>query len=173
MKKVWFKLSKKNINFLIGYYVTLLIISLSLTIIILLNKSIDLSFEPTISFLSIAGGIGTSLIGCTMFYLRKLYKSCINSEMKAPTSDEDLVREIGVRAYFFLRPIFAIVFSILIYIVLQANIYIVAVKETTLADGFIYMTMLLSFFAGFASGDLISYFESKSAEIVTKIFNKN
>lgn len=171
MEKDWFKLSKKNINLLIGYYVTLLIIGLSSTIIILLYNSINFSFEPTISFLSIAGGIGTSLFGCTIFYLRKLYKSCINSEMKAPTSDEDLVREIGVRAYFFLRPVFAIAFSILIYIALQANIHIVAVKETTLSDGFIYMTMFLSFFAGFASGDLINYFESKSAEIVTRIFN--
>jgi hypothetical protein len=170
MTKDWFILSRQKIKFLLGYYIILFIIGLILTLFALLQESIQMPFTMTISLISVIGGFGTALIGSSTFYLRKIYKASINKEMSSPTNEDERVRELGIFAYYFLRPLFAIGFSILIHIALKSSVHIITVKETRLDEGFIYLTLFLSFFAGFAAGDLITYIEEKSAEWVTKTF---
>lgn len=170
MTKEWFLLSRKKIKCLIWYYLILFFVGLALTLFSLLYESFSLPVELTISMISIIGGFGTALLGSSIFYLRKLYKASINKEMTTPTSEDEKIRELGVYTYYFLRPIFALGFSILIHIALKASVHIITVKETRLTEGFVYLMMFLSFFAGFAAGDLITYFESRGAEWVTKTF---
>ena len=170
MTKDWFILSRQKIKFLLGYYIILFIIGLILTLFALLQESIQMPFTMTISLISVIGGFGTALIGSSTFYLRKIYKASINKEMSSPTNEDERVRELGIFAYYFLRPLFAIGFSILIHIALKSSVHLITVKETRLDEGFIYLTLFLSFFAGFAAGDLITYIEEKSAEWVTKTF---
>ena len=88
--------------------------------------------------------------------------------MSIPVNDDHEIREIGVYFYFFLRPLFALAFSILIHVALKSSVNIITVKETILDEGFIYLNMFLSFFAGFAAGDLLTYIEKISKELVTK-----
>ena len=106
MVKEWYKLSNEKLHFLFRYYIILFFVGIATTIIALLHESIGLSFSVTV--ISLIGGIGCSLIGSTVFYLRKLYKSCINLEFIKPTVEDDFKREIGVYYYYFLRPIFSI-----------------------------------------------------------------
>lgn len=170
MQKEWLILSRQKIKWLIGYYIILFFFGIGLTIFSLLYENITLPFVMSISLISIIGGFGTALIGSSIFYLRKLYKACINKEMSSPTNEDEKLRELGVCAYYYLRPLFAIGFSILIHVALKSSVHIITVKETRLDEGFIYLTMFLSFFAGFAAGDLITYIEDKSVELVTKTF---
>ncbi len=109
MKKDWCKLNTKNIYFLFAYNLVLLIIGMSLSILILLQASLLNGFS--ISFRAILGGIGFSLVGSTIFYLRKLYKACINAEIGKPENEGDNNRKIGVMFYFILRPIFSMSFA--------------------------------------------------------------
>lgn len=141
-----------------------------LTLFALLQESMQIPFVMTISVISVIGGFGTALIGSSTFYLRKIYKASINKEMKSPTNEDEKVRELGIFAYYYLRPLFAIGFSILIHIALKSSVHIITVKETRLDEGFVYLTLFSSFFAGFAAGDLITYIEEKSVEWVTKTF---
>lgn len=171
MPKEWFRLSRKKIKFLFGYFIVLFFIGLGLTIVSLLYESISLPFELSISMVSITGGFGTALIGSSIFYLRKLYKASINNEMTTPANEDERIRELGIYTYYLLRPIFALGFSLLIHITLKSGVHIITVKETRLGENFIYLTMFLSFFAGFAAGDLITYIQAKSGEWVTKTFN--
>lgn len=170
--KAWYKLSVKSIKRLTCYYVFLLLTGLIISVLTLLY---DILFDCKIHLLvaTMFGGIGTSLFGSSMFYLRKLYKSCINLEFNEPISNEDQIRQTGIKAYYYLRPIFSIVFSLLVQITQIINVNIVTVSDTTLSIGYLYMTMFLSFFAGFASGDLITYFESKGPNIITRVFHQN
>jgi len=163
-------MSLKAIKWLLYYYTSLLFIGIIITICALLYDSIVLPINVSFTMVSLLGGIGTALIGSTIFYLRKLYKSCINNEMSNPISDEDKIRELGINAYYYLRPLFAIAFSILIHIALKSSVQIITVKETRLDDGFIYITMFVSFFAGFAAGDLITYIESNGFKWASKPF---
>lgn len=170
MNKEWLRLSRRKIKFLIGYFLILFFIGLGLTISALIYEIIPTPFELTISLVSIIGGLGTALMGSSIFYLRKLYKSSINKEMTSPLDEDDRIRELGIYAYYYLRPVFALGFSIMIHIALKSSVHIIAVKETRLSENFIYLMMFLSFFAGFGAGDLLTFIEEKSREWVTKSF---
>jgi hypothetical protein len=169
MKNNFFKLSRKKIEYLFIYFTILLFIGIALSILTLNFESIK--DKLTITSFSIIGGIGTALIGSTIFYLRKLYKSSIKSLLSQPQSEQDNINEIGLFIYYFLRPIFAICFSLLIHIGLKVNVSIVSVKEADIEPGLIYLTMLLSFFMGFASGDVITKLESVSKDISEKFID--
>lgn len=168
-----YKLSRKKVKQLTNYYVILLIVGIIMTVAALLHDSFEAYITISVSLVSIIGGIGTAMLGNTIFYLRKLYKSCINADISEPATEDDLTREIGISAYYFLRPLFAIAFSLLIHITLKSSVHIITVKESTLSEGFIYLTMFFSFFAGFATGDIITYVERKSNDIITNVFKRD
>ena len=101
--------------------------------------------------------------------MRKIYKSCINQVFLSPEVDQEK-EEIGVLAYYLLRPIFAIGFSLLIVLSLRTGFQIVTIIDEELNSGYIYLVMLLSFFAGFSSGDILNYLDKNCFDKVTSIF---
>src|SRR5690554_3746795 len=104
--------------------------------------------------------------------MRKLYKSAINDIVTEPITAKEKTNETGLFFYYLLRPIFAIVFSVLIHIGLKASVAIVTVEESELDVGMVYLTMLLSFFIGFAAGDVITKLELISKDIANKSIDK-
>lgn len=99
-KNEWFKLSKGSRIFLYVYLTLLLFISTSLAGIILFSKNeiIELlGLEKT----SMLGCVIFPLLGSSIFYIRKLYKACINLDIVEPSTNEDEIRQIGIIFYFF------------------------------------------------------------------------
>jgi len=160
----WFKLSTGNLRFLFIYYILTLVAGLAISIFALFCPHLPIN----IAFRSMIGGFGMSLVGSTVFYLRKLYKSSIKKYVSIPQTDDEKIRAVGVFVYFFLRPWFAIVFSLLILVILKSSIHSVTTKETQFNEGLIYLMMIISFFVGFAAGDVIIYLESKAKDIATR-----
>ncbi len=167
MHKEWFKLSNKKLKHLFRYYIVLFLIGIVISVLSLLFETININW--TVTGVALLGGCGCALIGSTIFYLRKLYKSCINIEFSEPIDDDDSKKEIGVYYYYYLRPYFSIGFSIFIHVTLKASVAIISVKESVLSNGFIYLVMFFSFFGGFASGDLLTLIEAKSKDVVSKL----
>ena len=170
MEQTYFVLSKGKIKSLFWYFGILLFVGLALTIYVLVNEMFI--FKLNVTSLSLIGGIGMALLGSTIFYFRKLYKSAINNILNIPQNENDKIKETGLYLYYFLRPIFSIVFAVLIHIGLKASVAIVTVKETNLDEGMIYLTMIVSFFIGFASGDVVTKLENISKEIANKTIEK-
>lgn len=168
-KKINFYLSVKKIIFVIIYYVALNVLGIVLIIMGLLYHLISFISFLKISDIAIIGGIGASLVGCTIFYMRKIYKSCINQVFLSPEVDQEK-EEIGILVYYLLRPIFAIGFSLLIVLSLRTGFQIVTIIDEELNSGYIYLVMLLSFFAGFSSGDILNYLDKNCFDKVTSIF---
>ncbi len=173
MERTWNTISIRSIRILIIYFVILLITGLVLSTLALLSDELSPIKDLTILAVSWIGGIGMAFIGSSIFYLRKLYKSCLGKEITEPKMQGDKFKELGIVTYFALRPAFALCFSILINIALQASVAIITAKGTLLDKGFIHLNMIMTFLGGFAAGDLIEYFESKSAGIVKGLFKDN
>jgi hypothetical protein len=171
---VWQKLSTETISFLFRYYFILFLIGIFLSIFSLCCEPIAAvncipwHIQIPLSIVAIIGGIGTSLLGATIFYLRRLYKHCIQGLIRIPSEGNSL-QETGVFYYYYLRPFFAVAFSLLIHLSVKSGVHIMVVKEANLETGFVYVVMLLSFFAGFASGDVISYLEDKSGKLLENV----
>jgi hypothetical protein len=168
-KNIWFKLSLKSIQALRIYYFIVFaigLIGLGFFFFFILPLAGILIFQK-----SLIASIFIALTGSTVFYHRKLYKACINLDLTIPTTEEDSIREKGVKTYFILRPLFSIIFALLFNIILIIGIKISTEQTFQLTEGFIYTNLFFSFFAGFSSGDIIDKLEEKGANIVNKIID--
>ncbi len=112
-----------------------------------------------------------SSLGGSLYYIRKLYKACINLDVVNPISESDYIREVGVFFYFFLRPIFSIAISI-IFFVSMINLMMNFVESPKIAANFPYTIMFLTFFIGYSAGNVIDKFEKMGKDIASKSFDK-
>lgn len=170
MSKEWFILSFKSIIGILSYYIIVFLLGITLSIVILFENN------PFFSHLSIMnqtifGSIGITFVGSSIFYIRKLYKSCIKCEISFPIDKNDKLRQIGVMSYFLFRPLFSLCFTILVILGLKSGIFIIASKNIELEVGFMYLSMFFSFFVGFSSGFFLNILESAGIEILSKLFS--
>lgn len=170
-KNEWFKLNKGNRTFLFVYMSILLFVSTTLAIIIVLLKD-EIIKQLNIEKVAILSCLIFSLLGSSIFYIRKLYKACINLDIVETNCDEDKIRQTGIIFYFFLRPIFSIGLGLLLFLSFKIGVSTM-VKTPELNDGFVYSCMFFSFFIGYSSGDVIDKLEKVGKDIVQKSFDSN
>jgi len=164
-KHEWFKISKRRIYILFLYLLALLIAS---SILLFLDIY---QFIPCSDFLfqkSLLAGIESSILGASIFYIRKLYKACINLDILHPQTPEDEIRQIGIFFYFFLRPFFAACFSIISLIILKSGIELLA-DSISLKKNFYYSSIMVSFIIGYSCGDFVDKLEDIGKSMVNKI----
>lgn len=87
-----------------------------------LYESINFLHTTSITKIAIIGGLSSALIGNTIFYIRKLYKFCINDRFEPPNGERERFNQLGISLYFLARPLFAIAFSSLIHIILKSGV---------------------------------------------------
>lgn len=161
----WFSLSKSQNTFLIIYFLLCILWGLVSTVLTILNE--DWHVFNTLIAATIYGSTGISLLGSSIFYLRKLYKIYLN--LLEMNGDEK--KKIGTFLYFFLRPIYSAAFAMIIILFIKAGVFIVT-DETKLNNNFLYFTMVLSFFAGFASGDFLDFIENEGKTFFMNVFKR-
>ena len=170
-KNEWFKLNKKSRVFLFIFLSTLLILSIiSAGIIVFLKNEIIVMLG--IEKVSILGCIVFPLLGSSIFYIRKLYKACINLDVVEPNSPEDNIRQSGIIFYFVLRPVFSVALGLILFLSFKIGVSAM-VKSPDLNDGFVYSCMFFSFFIGYSSGDVIDKLEKVGKNIVNKSFDSS
>ncbi len=165
-KNEWFKLKPTNIKWLFSYYVILLIIGIVYIVWFINDKidSVDTLKIRDIFFISIV----FSVLGSVLFYIRKLYKACINSDMVTPVGNTDSVRELGVIFYFILRPVFALIFCLLTLFIIKSGISILS--EGNLNNNrFFYFSIITSFIIGYSCGDYIDQIERIGKRVVERV----
>ena len=119
--------------------------------------------------LGIIGSIGMASNGAAIFYIRKLYKLCFRENLKSEDSENTYMRRLGTIIYFIGRPLFSIGFSILVVIGLQSGFMLTNQEPLELNNGFVYMTMFISFFVGFLSGRFVKKLEASGKNLLDKV----
>jgi hypothetical protein len=108
------------------------------------SKAVDQSFEFSVA---------TSLVGSSIFYLRKLYKACISDDYTFEHGPWQ--NHIGTFFYFALRPAFAAAFAAIAYLLLKWTV----VTSVSGFNGLSYSHFILSgvegFFVGFLAGKVL------------------
>ncbi|MDR0423432.1 MAG: hypothetical protein LBH46_02470 [Rickettsiales bacterium] len=162
-----YNLTIKKIIFLFVLYIILFVIGVIASSIVLTFETNDFK-NYSLTSISLIGGFSIALVGNTIFYIRKLYKLCINNAIKQTDCIAEEISEIGIFVYLVARPLFAVGFSLLIQIALKSSISFVSVGEVDLNTNFLYLVMLLSFFGGFAAGDFLTFLEEKSKKVINE-----
>jgi hypothetical protein len=125
--------------------------------------------SPPILHLALIGSIGMSSNGSAIFYIRKLYKLCFRENLRIDDKENTYIRRLGTIIYFFCRPLFAIGFSLLVVIGLKSGFMLTSTKQIELNDGFIFLTMFISFFVGFLAGRFVKKLEVSGDKILGKV----
>ena len=109
----WIHLNLNECKHLFLYYFLSLLVSFVIFIASIIFHYTISSFNQIIGLIlfSILGG----LMGSNIYYIRKLYKSCIQF-LISPSEEnfEHEIRKIGAKAYFYTRPIISAILSLLI-----------------------------------------------------------
>lgn len=167
------KLTKKSVLFIDIYYYILLVIALALTIRILINTWAysDVIDQGKIMMYSIYGCIATSVLGCSCYYTRKLYRLKLAGKLCYPKEkSEEELKILGAISYFLSRPLYAMVFSIISIIGIKCGLMSFSLQKVEISASFIEVTMFICFFIGFGTGKFLSLVENKTEDILDKGF---
>ena len=100
-------------------------------------------------------------------YIKRLYKACITGRVIEITTK---FGEIGNFIYFLLRPIFALVFTIVMIFTLLSGMFIVTGSlDYIINEKFLYLCAILSSFIGFSTGHMLDKFETIAEKEINKI----
>ena len=174
-------LSKAQLRILIFYFPILLIISLALSVIFylvpkdsyFLDKLFNISSlnNGLIITFALVGSLSMNICACSIFYIRKLYKLMISDLINI--NNKETTKNLGTFIYFLFRPIFSSSFSILLVIGLNAGLISLSSTTPEFNSSIIDLTMFLSFFVGFSSGNFLNCIETKSKNIVKKLMDSD
>ncbi|MBP5591541.1 hypothetical protein J6Y50_06800 [bacterium] len=160
-----YDLSTKKVIFLFIYYVLILISGIFCSVIVITNLKSEFTIEQLIKY-TILISFSMSTMLCSIQYIRRLYKACIDERIKNTTSHG----EIGNLIYFLLRPVFALVFTIVMIVSLLSGMFIVTGSlDYIINEKFLYLCAILSSFIGFSPGRLLDKFETIAEKEIDKI----
>ncbi len=154
-KNIIYTLSQNWIYFLYVYF-TLVIISCLIITILLLSKFCESNEDNNIIKSTLLLSLSTSGMLSGVCYNYKLYKACIEKMIE---KEIDSIQLTGNIAYFILRPLFSMVFSIVGVIGMLGGMFIVTGNlDYILNEKFMYLSIFLSCMIGFSTGDFMDKF---------------
>lgn len=167
-KDPWMVLSNKQLVFFLVYDILFLVISTGLLIhgIIYVYSN-----EINIFTNAIINSIYSSLMGSTIYYIRKIYKASIQEKINQP-NESNKNRQIGTFIYFMVRPIFSVCFGLVIIVGINAGLLAISVESQSFNANYIFICCFITFYTGFSSGKFIKYLEMKSTIFIKNIFGE-
>lgn len=173
----WINFTPEETKHLFVYYIILLTFSsLWITFSVLYHYEFsEQGFSNIIGIFMFACPGG--LLGAVIYYIRKLYKSCIQNLIEVKSDDKAFFRKLGTKMYFYIRPIISGILAILIDMGFIAGFYFINNQPEINNDKFFLFIVLISFYIGFCNGKIIINLEKRSEDIADFILkgkeNKN
>lgn len=159
-------------NWLIGIfllYIFIMLVGAAWIVYIICNPIEDGKIE----LISLISSIALSAMTSTIRYTKKLYKACVNRKINIEIDSTNSVEEIGNILYFTLRPVFAVMFTIIFVFAVSGGLIMVIDGEgTSLNEKYIYVCGLCSACIGYSVGKVLDRFETYSTNVINSINNK-
>lgn len=159
----WIKLTKKELTILFVYYFILFLISLILSIFMFYKYGATNDDEIKMGVLLLTSG-SCGLLGSTFYYIRKLYKSCIQNLIDGQY-DPAGIASIGAKVYFYFRPVMGAVLATLLIIGVYSGFFVLQDHPSLIAKKFYVFAGLLSFLFGFSNGKIIVKLDNSTDKI--------
>jgi hypothetical protein len=169
MKKTWveYTLTKKWLVGITVYYCVLLIMGIVVSAIFIARSPVPLE---SLLLATIIASIAVAIMLCSIQYLKRLYKAAIDGRIVEAETNK--IAKFGNIIYFLLRPVYAVVFVILmVYALLGGLIFITSSIDFVLNERFMYFCVAISGIIGFSIGRILDRFEALSSKKVDSFFN--
>ncbi len=119
---------------------------------------------------ALAGSIGMALVGSGLGYVRRLYKASVSNRLSLETDRGSLTHRFGFSLYFAFRPIFSVAIAVLFVFSFRTGIDISASESVSLTTGFLFSTMVTSFFIGFSAGAVLTALDERGTVVAASAF---
>ena len=151
-------LTKKSLIVISIYYILIFLFSLRFIITFFSNDLINYSsLHNTINL-----SIYCSILGSSLYYIRKLYKDSF-ADGKINLKDGSFLQHFGSNFYYYTRPFFAIAFSILVILGYKSGFNFISTPKSELnPNNFIYLSAVSSLIIGFSIGKVITKLENNN-----------
>lgn len=168
----WINFSYEETKRLFVYYLILLLISICWLVCSLVYnyKISERCFSNVVGILMFSFPSG--LLGGCVYYIRKLYKSCIQ-ELVVDLGDNKNYRKLGAKIYFYSRPIISSVLATLVNLGIVAGFYVINNQPDINSDRFFLFILLIAFYIGFCNGKVIIRIDKHGEEIIDLILRES
>lgn len=172
----WIIMSKKEVQHLFLYYIIIFAICL-----LWVTFSVLFHYEFSENGISNIFGIfmfafPSGGLGGVMYYIRKLYKSCIQNiitESIEESKDNTYIRKIGGKMYFYVRPVFSAVLAAMVNVGTISGFYLINNNPSINNEKFFLFTIVLSFYIGFCNGKILIKMDKQSDTFANLIIKEN
>lgn len=162
-----YDLSKRSVVTLFVYYIILIICGIVGSVIILTKLHTNSLQAEKLLLYTVIVSFSVSMMLNGLQYCKRLYKACITNRIQVSGKT---FGPLGNLMYFFLRPLFALVFTIvMIFALLSGMVIVTGNLDFVVNERFLYLCAILSSFIGFSTGQLLDKFESISQKEIEKI----
>jgi|GEM_PF-2276977 len=165
LTSVWAKLKKRDYFIICVYLVCLILIGITVTILIFIFDVFNLC-DSTIGLKAVfLKGIPIEITVNAIYYLRRLYKKSINSEIVFIDDYED-ASSYGVLIYIFTRPVFGVLFYFLASVLFEDLINSVVRDVANINGALNPWIVLLAVYVGHTTGNIIDIINDKASKIM-------
>lgn len=163
----WIKLSVSEIRHIFVYYIIIFLFSLAGAIWAVCYKFTSPTTTVNLHYL-VSFSLVFGLLGSTFYYIRKLYKSCIQL-LVSTVDDRVSVASLGAKIYFYMRPIMGAVLSFIIILGIYGGFFFLQNQPSIDGGKFYIFSAILSFIIGFSNGKVIVRLDH-SADKISHLF---
>lgn len=161
-----YELSFGKVVFLYIFYFLIMTVGITVLAVVLCNDYAN-STTKDILAKTIYASLSSSGMLCSIKYIKKLYKACINLRV---VTNENSIRQLGNLAYFIFRPLFSCAFAVIAIAALLSGLFIVTGGlDYIINEKFLFLCIIVSSIIGFSTGTLLEKFESLSEKTINKL----
>lgn len=164
----WIALSREEVKHIFAYYLILFIAALiSVVRFIFYYTSIE-STEVELGWILIFAFI-SGLLGATFYYIRKLYKSCIQQLFITDLKTDELFASLGAKIYFYFRPIMGATLALLVILGVYGGFFVLLEQPAINSEKFFIFVAIFSFLIGFSNGKVIIKLDNSTNTVAEMI----
>ncbi len=165
----WIILSRKEVKHIFVYYFIIFVASLIAVgaFICYCISRTPVNIAILLPFAFVCG-----LLGSTFYYIRKLYKSCIQLIIDTKNSEDSIVA-LGAKVYFYFRPIMGATLAALIILGIYGGFFFLQDKPAIDTEKFYIFSVIIAFVVGFSNGSIIDKLDRSKVKIAEMINTGN
>lgn len=171
-QETWINLTRLELKRIFVYYIVLFFIAL-VTMILFIRRFTLTEVDEVQIFETTLFSFVSGLLGATFYYIRKLYKSCIQSLISTENSSIKSTEALGAKIYFYFRPIMGAVLSTLVILGFYGGFFVLLDQPAINSDKFYLFVALLAFGVGFSNGKIIVKMDNSTEKIAEMLSGNN
>ena len=166
LQEKWIKLSHDEVKHIFVYYVVIFFLSLAFCASFIYS-GLPLDGGEIVLHRLMEFSFCFGLLGSTFYYIRKLYKSCIQCLID---SQHDIgFAGMGAKAYFYLRPVMGAVLAFLVIFGIYGGFFFLQDQPSINAGKFYIFSAIFYFLIGFSNGKIIVRLDNSTDKIAEMI----